>query len=202
MSPRTEEQNAQIKDERREQILSAALRVFAQRGFAATKVGDIAAAAGLSHGLVYHYFASKEEMFYELVRVAVKASGDSLLMVDAMPIPPMEKVRQTAKYIMDGIAAGQDTSYFFLIVTHAGVMEAGPERDGSLAGSDVAVRTLAKILREGQQAGQVREGDPMGMSVMFFSAIMGLAIYNITMPGFVMPDPELLVSMVAKGSRE
>ena len=35
------------------------------------------------------------------------------------------------------------------------------------------------------------------MSVMFFSAIMGLAIYNITLDGFKMPDPELLVSMVS-----
>jgi AcrR family transcriptional regulator len=198
MSPRSDEQNAQVRDERREQILSAALKVFALRGFAATKVGDIAKAAGLSHGLVYHYFASKEEVFYALVRTAVKASGDSLLMVDALPLEPIEKVRQTAKYIMGGIAMGLETSYFFLIVTHAAVMEQSPERDKCLEGSSVAVDTMTKILREGQQAGQVHEGDANGMSVMFFSAIMGLAIYNLTMPGFNMPDPELLVSMVSR----
>lgn len=197
MSPRTEEQNAQIKDERREQILKAALKVFALRGFAATKVGDIAKEARLSHGLVYHYFASKEEMFFELVRTAVYYSGQSLLMVDAMPLPPIEKVRQTAQYIMSGISAGLETSYFFLIVTHAAVMEESAERNRSLEGSEVSLNTMAKMLREGQQAGQVREGDAMGMSVMFFSAIMGLAIYNITMEGFKMPDPELLVSMVS-----
>jgi AcrR family transcriptional regulator len=196
MSPRTDEQNAQVRDDRREQILYAALKVFAQRGFAGTKVGDIAAAAGMSHGLVYHYFSSKEEVFYTLVRIAVYQSGQSLLMVDAMPLPPIEKVRQTAKYIMDGIAAGQETSYYFLLVTHAGVMEPGPERDKCLEGSNVAVETMAKILREGQELGQVREGDAAEMSVMFFSAIMGLAIYNITMTGFQMPDPELLVGMI------
>jgi AcrR family transcriptional regulator len=198
MSPRTEEQNAQIKDERREQILKAALKVFAHRGFAATKVGDIAAAAGLSHGLVYHYFASKEEIFYELVGIAVKTSGDSLLMVDALPLEPIEKVRQTAKYIMGGITMGQETSYFFLIVTHAAMMEPGPEREKCFAGSYVSVNTMTKILQEGQKLGQVRDGDAAGMSVMFFSAIMGLAIYNITMEGFKMPDPELLVNMVSK----
>ena len=197
MSPRTDEQNAQIKDERREQILKAALKVFALRGFAATKVGDIAKEAHLSHGLVYHYFASKEEMFFELVRTAVKVSGDSLLMVDSLPLPPIEKVRQTAKYIMGGIEMGQETSYFFLIVTHAAVMEESPERNRCLEGSEVSLNTMAKILREGQQAGQVREGDTMGMSVMFFSAIMGLAVYNVTMEGFKMPDPELLVNMVS-----
>lgn len=198
MSPRTEEQNAQIKDERREQILKAALKVFALRGFAATKVGDIAAEAGLSHGLVYHYFKSKEEIFFELVGLAVKTSGDALLMVDALPLPPIEKVRQTAKYIMSGIAMGQETSYFFLIVTHAAMMEESPERDRCLGGSFVSIGTMTKILREGQELGQVREGDAAGMSVMFFSAIMGLAVYNITMEGFKMPDAELLVSMVSK----
>lgn len=197
MSPRTDEQNAQIKDERREQILKAALKVFALRGFAATKVSDIAKEAHLSHGLVYHYFASKEEIFFELVRTAVKVSGDSLLMVDSMPLPPIEKVRQTAKYIMGGIEMGQETSYFFLIVTHAAVMEESPERNRCLEGSEVSLNTMAKILREGQLTGQVREGDTMGMSVMFFSAIMGLAVYNVTMEGFKMPDPELLVNMVS-----
>ena len=142
MSPRTDEQNAQIKDERREQILKAALKVFALRGFAATKISDIAKEAGLSHGLVYHYFASKEEIFFELVHTAVYHSGQSLLMVDELPLPPIEKVRQTAKYIMGGIEMGQETSYFFLIVTHAAMMEDSPERDRCLGGSFVSIDTM------------------------------------------------------------
>lgn len=197
MSPRTDEQNAQIKDERREQILKAALKVFALRGFAATKISDIAKEAGLSHGLVYHYFASKEEIFFELVHTAVYYSGQSLLMVDGLPLSPIEKVRQTAKYIMGGIEMGHETSYYFLIVTHAAMMEDSPERDRCLGNSFVSIDTMTKILREGQELGQVRDGDTMGMSVMFFSAIMGLAVYNITMEGFKMPNPELLVSMVS-----
>ena len=48
--------NEMIKDTRREQILSAALKIFAARGFAATKISDIVRAGGISHGLVYHYF--------------------------------------------------------------------------------------------------------------------------------------------------
>jgi AcrR family transcriptional regulator len=66
MSPRNEEQNEMIKDERREQILSAALREFATRGFAATKISDIVARGRMSHGLVYHYFKSKEELLVSL----------------------------------------------------------------------------------------------------------------------------------------
>ena len=49
-------------DWRREQLLEVGLRLFAQRGFGATTIADIASEAGIAHGLVYHYFASKDEL--------------------------------------------------------------------------------------------------------------------------------------------
>ncbi len=65
--PRSPENNQQIRDARRDSILRAAERVFAQKGFSFTKISDIAAEAGLSHGLVYHYFRSKEALFAALM---------------------------------------------------------------------------------------------------------------------------------------
>lgn len=61
--PRSESDNQEIRVARRAEILAAAARVFALRGVARTKVSDIAAAANLSHGLIYHYFPSKEAIF-------------------------------------------------------------------------------------------------------------------------------------------
>ena len=72
MSPRSKEANQEVLDKRRNQILSAALKVFSERGFAATKISNIASEAGLSHGLMYHYFKTKDEIFVELVRSASK----------------------------------------------------------------------------------------------------------------------------------
>jgi TetR/AcrR family fatty acid metabolism transcriptional regulator len=62
MTPRTEEQNEQLREERKAQLLEAALRVFARQGFHAATVSDVAAEAGVSQGTVYHYFDSKESM--------------------------------------------------------------------------------------------------------------------------------------------
>ena len=199
MSPRNDEQNAMIKDERREQILSAALKIFATRGFAASKISDIVALGGMSHGLAYHYFASKEEMFYALVRKAVEVSSQSLLTVEAAPVCPLEKVRQAAKHILRGIDAGEETSYYFLIMVHAAVMEGtAEEKMRYLAGSEVPVQAMQRILREGQDTGEIREGDVLEMSIAFFAAIQGIAIYKIAMPDFRMPDYEILVNMVKK----
>lgn len=195
MSPRSEQQNSIIKDERREQILSAALKVFATRGFAATKISDIVRAGGMSHGLVYHYFKSKEEIFYELVTRAIYYAGKSLVMVDEMPLSPLEKVRQTAKYILSGIDMGQESSYYFLIVVHASVIES-TEKSKYLKDSEVPVMTMVKILTQGQKEGDIKSGDPLEFATLFFSTILGLAVYKLTMPGFKMPDPERLVSML------
>ncbi len=199
MSPRNEEQNEMIKDERREQILSAALKVFAAKGFAATKISDIAERAALSHGLVYHYFKSKEEIFYTLLKRAMDTSSQSLIMVDSAPLSPVEKVRQTAHYILEGMESYQDSAYYFLIVTHAAVMEDTNEEHKKLMSvSNVAIEIMAKIIAAGQEAGEIADGDPMGMSAAFFAAIQGLALYKLGVKGFKMPDPEILVNMIKK----
>jgi AcrR family transcriptional regulator len=57
--------------ERREAILNAALDEFAARGFAATRLEDVAARAGIAKGTIYLYFHSKQSLFQELVRTAL-----------------------------------------------------------------------------------------------------------------------------------
>ncbi len=58
-------------EDRPDEVLDAALRLFASNGFAATKVEDIALEAGISKGAIYRYFSSKDEIFESLVRRAV-----------------------------------------------------------------------------------------------------------------------------------
>src|SRR5438270_8734118 len=56
------------KDERPAEIVSAALALFAERGFGATKLDDVARAAGIAKGTIYLYFATKEDLFRAVVR--------------------------------------------------------------------------------------------------------------------------------------
>src|ERR1700747_471860 len=69
------------KDARPDEILSAALEVFSDRGFAATKLEDVARRAGVTKGTIYLYFDSKEALFKALIRetiVPVIAQGEAL----------------------------------------------------------------------------------------------------------------------------
>jgi AcrR family transcriptional regulator len=68
------------KDARPDEILSAALEVFADRGFAVTKLEDVARRAGVTKGTIYLYFENKEALFKALIRqtiVPVIAKGEA-----------------------------------------------------------------------------------------------------------------------------
>ncbi|MBI3997694.1 MAG: TetR/AcrR family transcriptional regulator [Armatimonadetes bacterium] len=57
-----------LSEERRRQILQAAIRVFAQRGYATATIEDVARAAGVSEGTIYNYFRSKEDLLIHIPR--------------------------------------------------------------------------------------------------------------------------------------
>lgn len=67
MSPRTPEQNEQIRKERISEILAAALYTFSKNGYHASSIAAIAKKAGVSKGLMYNYFESKEEVLKVLL---------------------------------------------------------------------------------------------------------------------------------------
>lgn len=67
MSPRSPEQFAQIREERKRQILDAALHVFAEDSYHGSSMAAVAKRAKVSKGLIYNYFKSKEEILISLV---------------------------------------------------------------------------------------------------------------------------------------
>jgi AcrR family transcriptional regulator len=78
MSPRTPLQNEQIRAESKHKIMDAAFTLIAQNGYESTSIAMIAKTAGVSKGLLYNYFTSKEELVKALVFGAM-AEGDRLI---------------------------------------------------------------------------------------------------------------------------
>ncbi len=62
MSPRTQEQFEEMRESRRQQIMDAALELFAQEGYSHCSISQLAGHAGISKGLMYNYFESKEAL--------------------------------------------------------------------------------------------------------------------------------------------
>jgi AcrR family transcriptional regulator len=200
MSPRTIEQYSRIKDERREQIILAALKVFAKRGLAATKISDVAAAAKVSHGLVYHYFDSKEDIFTELVSRALEVSAEAIKKIDDLPLEPLMKIEKIAQFVITNIFEEEESAFYFLLMVQACVSDAIPEVTKEIMEKAFAPHEIMiKIVTEGQQKGCIGEGKAYDYVVLFWAAIEGLAIYKIFMgERFEMPSAELLIKIFKK----
>ena len=67
MSPRTPDQYQKIRQDKRQLIEDTALELFASKGFHATSISDIATQAGISKGLMYNYFESKESLLHAII---------------------------------------------------------------------------------------------------------------------------------------
>jgi TetR/AcrR family fatty acid metabolism transcriptional regulator len=87
--------------DKRRLILNAAVRVFARQGFHACRVSDIADEAGVAYGLVYHYFASKDEVLNTLFLERWNVMLELIRDVDAQPLPVREKLGAIASFIID-----------------------------------------------------------------------------------------------------
>jgi TetR/AcrR family fatty acid metabolism transcriptional regulator len=87
--------------DKRRLILNAAVRVFARQGFHACRVSDIADEAGVAYGLVYHYFASKDEVLNTLFLERWNVMLELIRDVDAQPLPVREKLGAIASFIVD-----------------------------------------------------------------------------------------------------
>ena len=198
MSPRNEESNKQIRDERREQILRAALQVFARKGLAATKISDIAAAAQLSHGLIYHYFKSKDEIFTVLATEALETSSNIIAYAANLPGTPWERLTTMTEAIVPTAYQGIGP-FYFLIVIQAFTSEAVPAQVKEVAAKQSSVYTehLVPLIREGQQRGEVSEGDPFQLAVAYTSLIQGIGIVK-TLGGeeLPLPTPEMILRLL------
>ncbi|HOI49262.1 MAG TPA: TetR/AcrR family transcriptional regulator [Prolixibacteraceae bacterium] len=78
MSPRTAFQFQEIRQEKRKLILDTALELFAEKGYHATAISQIAQKAGISKGLLYNYFESKEALLTQLFRQLAQEVTDML----------------------------------------------------------------------------------------------------------------------------
>jgi AcrR family transcriptional regulator len=85
MSPRTAEQNEQIRAESRRRIVDEALALFAEHGYAGTSVRMIADAAGISPGLLYNYFENKQALLHAIFEESMADVRASFAMADEAP---------------------------------------------------------------------------------------------------------------------
>ena len=101
MCPRTKEQNEEIREQTRKQIMDAAFDLFANEGYSRTSIAAVAQKANVSKGLIYHYFSGKQEIL-EAIFDQLVALGDSMANFPDS-FSPHDKIRQIIVQTFDFI---------------------------------------------------------------------------------------------------
>lgn len=197
MAPLNEDQLHQIRDERKEQIIAAAVKVFARRGISGTKMSMIAAEAGISHGLLYHYFDSKDELFTMLVHGAMIEAEAEMRNVYSLPGTPIDKIRMLTEKILDESGAP-----YFMLIHLARTSEGVPEKVKQLIekySMQAFVDQLRPLFIEGQRTGEIAADDPDEQISCYLSVLSGLMILGVQqLGGYRTPQVDMLLRLITR----
>jgi AcrR family transcriptional regulator len=138
-------------EEKRRAILDAAVHVFARNGYHTSRVADVAAEAGVAHGLVYHYFASKEAL---LDAVFERTWGDLLEAwrgVERSDQPAPEQLRQVSAIVLRFWR--RDPNVVRLLVRE---VARSPQVEQQADAINEALAVIQRMVERGQERGELR----------------------------------------------
>lgn len=164
----------QHRDERREQIKKAALKVFARRGLIGTKMSMIAKEAGISQGLSYRYYSSKDELFIALVKDAMEETAKAFATLGLMNGSPTEKIREFTIRMLDA-----SNRHSFMLIQQVQISDEVPYKAKEIVQqyqTTSFIEQLFPIFKEGQEKGEFSKGDPAELLMLYFSVISGLML--------------------------
>jgi AcrR family transcriptional regulator len=146
------------KEARPDEILAAALASFAERGFASTRLEDVAARAGVSKGTLYLYFRSKEELFKAVVRATLVPNLARIEALAASFEGPSALLLERLLLTIAGVVASRVGAIPKLVIAEAGNF---PDLARFYLDEVVrrGLRLIATILRRGIERGEFRAVD-------------------------------------------
>ena len=179
-------------EERRHSILAAANEVFGERGYEHVRIDDVAAAAGISKALIYEHFASKQELYIELMNsAALELLG---LLVEAASAPGMEGPLRMENAAAAGFKYVQDHPHAFHTFVRDVTDPEISERQEALRRS--AVTAMADVME--MEPPETREGmsreHTEQLAEMVVAGYYALADWWLRNPDF--PREELVRSML------
>jgi TetR/AcrR family transcriptional regulator, mexJK operon transcriptional repressor len=161
--------------ERRDAILQAAIQLFAQRGFAAAGMSEIARAAGVSHGTVFLYFASKDALFRAAILEPLEEFAARSVEIMDGEGGALARVRRLVGEQVRDIAA--ERSYLQAV----GAARAQAEQFGDLAREisviiERVVARLAALVTEGMETGELADGVPDVVAASYIAYLNGIGL--------------------------
>lgn len=183
------------KERRRQEIMHAALELFVSKGYAATKITDIAKRANMSRGLMFHYFESKEKLYEELIRMGLEGTT----------YPGEQKCKHAIDFFVNFteelfayMKQQPIVAKLFVLMAEAQRSEATPEHIREIAMRVNVIEQFVPIIEWGQQEGTIKEGSPLMISNAFWCSVQGIAERYATNQDIELPKAEWIVDIVRR----
>jgi TetR/AcrR family transcriptional regulator, fatty acid metabolism regulator protein len=159
--------NGAAAADKRRVILAAAVRVFAAKGYHTSRVGDIAEEAGIAHGLLYHYFGSKEEVLQTVFRENWSQLVEAFTRIEASEEPPTQQLAAIAKVLLRSWRDQPD-----LVRVMVREVARSPQLQGQVDEIRAVFLVIQRVIERGQADGSFRpELDARLASWIFYGGL-------------------------------
>jgi TetR/AcrR family fatty acid metabolism transcriptional regulator len=153
--------------EKRRVILDAAVRVFATKGYHTSRVADIAEEAGIAHGLLYHYFSSKEEVLETVFRENWGQLLEAFARIESSDATPLEQLGGIAKVLLRSWRDQPD-----LVRVLVREIARSPQLQGQVDEIRTGFLVIQRVIERGQADGSFRpELDARLASWIFYGGL-------------------------------
>lgn len=197
--PRNISKDLLQREERKKLILEAATRIFARKGML-TKITDIAAEAGFSHGHMYNYFSSKEEIVNTIINQSQEHYENQLLLVRDLATSGFNKLR----FIVEKYGSSAEVADIYLVILQAQSSDLLSNEDKKAIQQRARenLLLLVEIIEQGQREGDVMQGNSMQLGTLLVTIMQNLILFEIR--GFEAANAETveLVLDMIRGPKE
>lgn len=168
------------KDQKRREILAAAMPLLARRGVGGTKMADVAAAAGIGKGTIYEYFPSKEALVLGLYAYLFRNMDELLEPILTADAPALDKITAILRASADMMTEQEETLAVVLDAWALGIGERHTEAARMLREMYENYRTLvAGIITAGIDAGEIHPMEPRSAASWLLGTLDGLMLQTV-----------------------
>ncbi len=199
MMARSAEHYQELKDNRRQDILKAALPLFAIQGYDSVSIDDIVKACGCSHGLFYHYFSSKNDLFKAMMEESKTASKRCYPREWLNDQRPVEGLHHFVDQIINLLLHDEENCYYmyFYLTMHFQRTLPKTQKKGE---KKHFPHMLEDMIIKGQNENTFLEGDPFEMTRLFIATLRGLFYerLQVGIKKFHCPHKKLILRILIK----
>lgn len=162
-------------EQKKEIVLQCAIKLFAEKGYDATTIGEIAKAANVSFGLVSTYYGNKEQLFTACISIPAETYLAEMLMFETEPLSFKDEITQMIKNHIQIISNRKD--YLQLFVQVNSQYERFPKAfEVANIYTQRLTKNIGELIKNGQLKDQLIPGNAEKIAITYVSLLFGLRL--------------------------